>query len=95
MSTNKILTGGGFEKIPFITQNQNGSKVKLYYLQDPTQEKIEKAKAALLKVKKKHKIYDVDFEKFEEKIKKNPYLLRHGKSLNLPKEKQHKPLTRQ
>lgn len=49
MNTSRILTGGGFIKIPLNVPDQKDVKVRLYYLKDLSSEKVKRAKEALLK----------------------------------------------
>lgn len=92
-STNNILTTGGFTKIDLDkrTQSEDGQKIRLYHLENPTEEKIQRAKEAILKaisLKKREYDEDLDLEYFEDDIQQEPYLLREGKKLSLLSEEE-------
>ena len=83
-SNNHFLTLGGFTKIPLDKQSQteDGQKIRLYHLENPTEEKIEKAKEAILKlVSLKHREYVGDLDDFDQDIREEPYLIRQGQKL--------------
>ena len=85
-SNNHLLTNGGFTKIGLnkLSQTADGKKVRLYHLENPTEEKIAKAKEAILKeVSLKHREYVGDLEDFDIDIQEEPYLLKQGKELFL------------
>ncbi len=85
-SNNHLLTSGGFTKIGLnkLSQTANGKKVRLYRLENPTEEKVAKAKEAILKeVSLKNREYVGDLEDFDIEIQEEPYLLKQGKELFL------------
>lgn len=85
-SNNHLLTNGGFTKIGLskLSQTAVGEKVRLYHLENPTEEKIAKAKEAILKeVSLKNREYVGDLEDFEIEIQEEPYLLKQGRTLFL------------
>ncbi|QVL58353.1 MAG: tetratricopeptide repeat protein [Simkaniaceae bacterium] len=90
-SNNHFLTIGGFTKIGLdkLTQTEDGKKVRLYLLKNPTEEKIKKAKEAILKeVSQKNREYVGDLVDFDIDIQEEPYLLKEGKTLFLLSEKE-------
>ena len=85
-NNNHLLTNGGFTKIGLskLSQTAVGEKVRLYHLENPTEEKIAKAKEAILKeVSLKNREYVGDLEDFEIEIQEEPYLLKQGRTLFL------------
>lgn len=84
MSAGNILTTGGFTKLPPISQSTKDCKIVLYYLQNPTSEKVKKAKDAISQeLGKGGWTYEGDLGSFEEEIEHKGYLLREGKTLEL------------
>ena len=82
----KILTSGGFEKIPLNDQVREGQKLSLYYLSDLAEKKIARAKTALIEqISRKGRDYQGNLETFSEDIKEKPYLLKEGCRLHLIK----------
>ena len=71
MSTDKILTLGGFVKIPFFSEDKKGPKVRLYLLQNLTLERIKQVKEALKQEQeKKQRTYQGNWGTFEDDIQK-------------------------
>ena len=79
-----ILSTGGFEKIPLGDQVQEGQKLSLYYLNDLTEEKIARAKKALIEqTSRKGRDYQGNLDTFNEEVREKRYLLKEGRNLHL------------
>ena len=82
--TRGILKAGGFEKIPLGDQVREGQKLSLYYLNDRTEEKIARAKTALIEqISRKGRDYQGNLDTFNEEVREKPYLLKEGHNLHL------------
>jgi hypothetical protein len=77
------LTNNGFNKLPLIGENKHHEKVRLYHL-DPQSDKVETAKAALLRaVDTKSGEFKNSWDTFVNDLQKAPYLLKEGKTFKL------------